>query len=388
MIDVLLNRIHFEEDYAEVPNSNDIIIMVTFSELFKLFLDPNEFDNVINHRDERTWGLNIGKSCVFTYNYQSLLNEMEKYPLEISIKLRNKKLLGKSTIPWKKEFSDMVNIFQQIGVVKSVDYTSDIDIMDKDRKIGVMHFYVRMVCGGEGVETDFRIKNDLGQDNWILFHTKNMKGVLCNGFYPGNEKIIPVARLYNTSLNPPGFEATNIPWVESPKEGKQSDEFGMLELFAGSSNLDVISVCLAPNANIFDFFANESKKCSVRSMKEKKEKEKKKLTIDDICSRLCTNADCPGVKKFEKVGIYNPSIHKDLSGMEPKNQYFLSHIHTNIERYKPEGIYMSPKNPSTPFTSSSRKSDSGRPYTVPPPKSCKPSMKCRRAVSNTATTEN
>lgn len=388
LIDVLLNRIQFEENYKEVPNSNEIIIIATFSDLLKMYLDPKEFDNIINHKDERTWGLNIGKSCIFTYNFQSLLYEMKKYPLEISIKLRNRKLLGKSIIPWRKEFSDMVKIFQQIGVVKSVDYTNDIDIKDKDIKIGVMHFYVRMACGGDGVETDFRIKNDLGQDNWILFHTKNMKGVLCSSFYPENDKILPVARLYNVTLNPPCYEATNIPWIEAPREGKQSDEVGMVELFSGSSNFDVVSVCLAPNANILDFFTSESKKYSTRSMKEKKDKEQENLKIDNICVRLCIQSKCPGVRKFENIGIYNPGTRKDLSGIEPKNESFLSHFHTNIERYNPQSVFMSPKNPNTPFTTTTRHNAQLRTFAVTPLKNCKSVMKCSGAVSNAAAANN
>lgn len=363
MLDVLVNQINFDNDLTKLPDPQDLLIKVTFSNLLLLYLDPNEFPETLNKKNERCWGFNIGKSCIFSYNPQSLRTELTKYSLEIFLKNRNKNILGKGVLPWKKEFSDMVNVFEQIGVVKSVDHSNTVEIMDAstNKKIANLNLFIRMGCGGDGVETDFRLTKELDNDDWILIHTKTLASILCEGYTPENDQIIPIARLYNSTLNPPHSEATNLSWVETPKMGKKSDEMDIMELFAGNSAFDVISVCFTPNTNFFDFLTPEGTKRSRKSLKSKEEEEEKfQLTVKDICEQLCPHANCPGVKKFEDLGIRNSTTRKNNAGLAPSNKLFLTHVDQNLERYTPESIYMTPKNPNLPFEVPRKSAESGR----------------------------
>lgn len=351
MLEVFLNQINFEDDLENIPDHNNFKLKVKFSNLLNINLDPKAFPESIKKRDERCWGLNIGESCIFAYHPQSLRAELTKFPLEILLKNNKDKILGKADFPWKKEFSDMVNIFEQIGVVKSVDHSNTIEIKNRDKIIGNIRIYIRMGCGGDGLETDIRQRNDLDENNWILMHTKTMTSVVCEGYTPEEDEIIPIARLYNTTLTPPHYDTTNLSWVKSPRQAKKSDEFDMMELYAGSSAFDVISVCFTPNTNFFDMLSTEGSRRSRRNAKGREDEEKTKMTVNDICNRLCQHADCPGVKKFEELGIQCFSGRKDPSGLEPQNQHILTHANRNLEKYSPQSAYMTPKNPDFPFIS-------------------------------------
>lgn len=350
MLEVLVNRISFEPDYEKIPELSDIIIRVTCNNLLQMYINPNDFTEVINKRDDRCWGLNIGKSCIFIYNFQSLRAELQRYPLEIILQLTNKKALGKAVVPWKKEFIEMLNIFQQIGVVKSVDYSNATDIISKDVKIGSIHFFIRMGCGADGLESDFRLRNDVDDHAWILIHSKTMKSVLCEGYDPEKNDIIPVARLYNSSLTPPNIDAIDFSWLDIPRATKPTlDEFGIFQLFAGASKSDVVSVYFEPNKNILDFLTSESQK--QRKIRKDKRKQKESLTIDDIRSKLCSYCDCPGVKKFQDLGIDNTPTRTNLLGLQPPTDNFLTHIGRYSDVYSPQSIFMPPKHPNVPFSS-------------------------------------
>lgn len=383
ILEVILNQINFESDLEKLPDISDFKVGITFSNVLRMDLNPNYFTNKVNKRDEKCWGLNIGKSCIFTYNPQSLAKELIEYPLELLLKAKNKKVLGKAIFPWKKEFSDMVNVFEQIGVVKSVDHTNNIAIMDKKKKIGTVRIYIRMGCGGDGLETDLRLRNDFRQNAWVLMNTKTMNSVLFEGYDPNSNEIVPVARLYNTTLNIPHTEATNLSWVDVPRQQKKSDEFDMFELYAGNSAFDVISVCFTPNTNFFDFIIPDTSKRSRRSLKSKEaEDEMKKLTVKAISEKLCTYADCPGVKKFEELGIKNPTTKPILPDLQPPNKNILTHIEDDAERYSPQSVYKSPKHPHLPFMSPRDPSELVRQNLVSNYKQSTSAMKCKGAVWN------
>ncbi|XP_074042075.1 uncharacterized protein isoform X1 [Leptinotarsa decemlineata] len=314
LLEVLIFKINFEYDGESISTKDDILVNVRFSDMVNMDIAPENFpvlgEQPIVPSPNVTVDLNMGKTYLFDYIASDLIMELKTLPLELLFRVKRKPI-GTALIPWKSEFSDMVKIYETIGVVKSVDYNGTVDILEEDiGKVGSVDLFIRLSCFGSSIETDFRM--DPLTDEFTFMNPRTMATFKCEGFDPRTTFVTPVSSIYHPVLNvpvPTNTATSQISWTElfgggvsadaklsvAPMAVDDEDFFDKLghatdkDMEVSRSAFDIVSMVFRPPENkFFDFLnmvsaevATKEEETMVTLTFDKQNSHKKLTTIDE-----------------------------------------------------------------------------------------------------------
>ncbi|XP_023310511.1 uncharacterized protein LOC111691627 [Anoplophora glabripennis] len=411
LLEFHIGTIHFDSNFKPVPQKEEILINVKFADV-SINIDPEELPPVKTNDKDRQVLYNMGKSYLFTTSPKELINSL-KEQLEMSLRV-NQKTVGCAALTWSNDFTEMVKLFEKIGVVKAVDYSDVEELKGKSGQVvGKMDIFLRLSCLGNSVETQYQA-NVVGQRKEYIFknpydrHTFKCELISGTEVLPVMNLLNPVTRVENTSRE----VAHCASWTEifgmgeapskasySPFVGSELQQGGLIPLteILQRNSVETISIVFRPEENKFYDLLNvfntevsttrDTTKLTFTKEKEKpavgasgvqqpeetaKVDDPLELTADKINKKLCKNKDCPAAKKFKEYGIGPLATGKGLGTLygdiESPIEYGLSHTYGTMSKYGPFGIYSRPKRPDQPFIPSKNAQET----TLPP----EPNKKC------------
>lgn len=174
------------EDIQSFINYHDFSIVTQFADLFRLHLkNPNELNVTIPKRprkkskrkkvrDNKTKAdkntveskIRVGQSVLIPNNIESLLLNMKKYPLLLSLCPKNdpEYALGSTNIPWDQTFIDYLNDLIKTRDVSPVTVEERYNVFDEisSRRMATIKMNIKLSCLKDKVTTQFR---SLSEDN-------------------------------------------------------------------------------------------------------------------------------------------------------------------------------------------------------------------------------
>ncbi|CAH1163676.1 unnamed protein product [Phaedon cochleariae] len=370
LLEVLVYKIHLQPNFENIPKKNDVAFNIRFSDIINSNIIPEDFKLQGGEMDEGLISslltINMGKTCLIVHKPKDLVSELRRCPLEVGFQIK-RKTIGTALIPFKTEFADMVNIYESIGVVKSVEYNgiSDLKKTPEEEKIGTIEIFLRMSCYGDNIDTDFRwfeVTNE-----YVFMEPKTTATFKIESFdLMTNTNVTPITSLYNPAVCTPVSTTTKrLSWTELFGGGKSPGvklsvapiglddcpihmdisrrQSKLQHTISMGSAFDVVSLVFRPPENkFFDFLNMVSAEVTTKedettvTLSVSKENMNKKqlhiqdevisydveklkniivmdeddeedpaleLTADKIARKLCKNKDCPAAKKFKEYGI-------------------------------------------------------------------------------------
>lgn len=111
---------------------------------------------------------NMGKSYMFTSTPKEFIHHLKNEYLEVSLRI-HQKTMASVFVPWPNNFPELVQLFENIGVVKPAEYR-DVEQLSSIRgeTICQIDLSVRLSCFGDSVETQYQAKVVGNQNEYIL----------------------------------------------------------------------------------------------------------------------------------------------------------------------------------------------------------------------------
>lgn len=95
----------------------------------------------------------MGKTFLFQSKAEDLVRQLDQKSLEINL-LVSGKTIGSTSFPWKKEFIDMIQTYESVGIVRSVNYEGKFNLTNSSKQVaGNIVLAIKMSCLGETAET-------------------------------------------------------------------------------------------------------------------------------------------------------------------------------------------------------------------------------------------
>ncbi|CAG9837931.1 unnamed protein product [Diabrotica balteata] len=402
LLEFLINKIEIDTDVLTPPKLEDLLVHFRCPDFLFLDITAEEFPADPLDTDfvakDGVYKFNFGKTYLFPYTSEKLMNIIESTPLEIDLRI-SRKTVGSAIFPWIKDFSEMINIFETIGVVKSVNYSGIFDMISLHHKrVGEIDVIIKMSCLGTHMETYFCLLKKGG----LFMGARSDIQYKCERYNFEDDVVPPVASIFNPLANG-RISVQRLSWTElfgsKQTEAKQSFAPMLIEFddavcraplpfsrsapdtMSHGSQYDIVSMVFRPPENKFFDFLNmmraevcateEETIVTVAIDKPKKtnftdevqmhddpyhddaEVEATELTAEKMNKQLCKHKDCPAAKKFKKYGIGPLATGLGLGTLydivEPPVTYGISNTYGSFEHYGPYGVFRRPKDPDQPY---------------------------------------
>ncbi|CAG9766037.1 unnamed protein product [Ceutorhynchus assimilis] len=399
VLEMIVKKIDFLSP-IRINDINALSVGFKFVQLINFDIDTRSFSPPEMDETGKSFLMNYGKTFLFVVKPSTLRQLLQSDPFIIQLH-EGTRTLGLATVPWKKEFAEMVKYFETLGIVKSTTVEDTFELHNEKNEITAkIEIFLRMSCFGQNVQTVFQIRK-AGTKFEYLFRQRNASKTFTVEKYADERNQPLVGPMFsavivdgmsnrdavnyteNVSLTKI-FERDNMTIKDSTYQRPEAaGEEGGIQL--DFHDMEQMSICFRPSENkFFDFLHLIS--ADVKTTRKKTEitlhrkqadrtesflksvggdlkthsnlvvlekEEENEMCSSEISKQLCKNKFCPATKKFAEYGIgplaTGPGLGTLYGDIEPPVTYGLSHAYGSMCEYGPYGAFSRPKHEELPF---------------------------------------